>query len=123
MKLNLVSIEKGGIIRVGAEGKITADDLLLHGVNPLQSLMGSTWASNKVLLDFERVHYIDSSAVGWLISSHKEFKSAGGAMVVHSIQPTVKQILDLLKIGRVVPMADDEAAARALIGVAGPEST
>ena len=114
MKLTLVSIEKQGLIRVAAEENVTSTDFDADGSNPLAKLLGATWSSNKVLLDFSRVSYIDSSAVGWLITCHRAFKEAGGTLVVHSVQPSVRQILDVLKIGKVVPLSENEEAARAL---------
>jgi anti-anti-sigma factor len=114
MKLTLVSIEKQGLIRVAAEENVTAADFDADGTNPLAKLLGVTWSSNKVLMDFSNVPYIDSSAVGWLITCHRSFKEAGGTFVVHSIQPSVRQILDVLKIGKVVALAENEEAARAL---------
>lgn len=113
MKLSLVSIEKEGLIRVATDGNITSTDFQADGKNPLEQIMGQTWSSNKVLLDMDKTAYIDSTAIGWLISCHKEFKGHGGVFVVHSVQPAVKQVLDLLKIGKVVPIVENEAAARA----------
>lgn len=113
MKLTLVSIEKDGIIRVATEGNITSGDF--DGAsNPLEALLGATWFTTRVLLNMDRTDYIDSSAIGWMIGSHRSFKEGGGAFICHSIQPGVKQILDVLKIGKVVPMVADEAEARAL---------
>ncbi len=114
MKLTLVSIEKDGIIRVATEGNITTSDFEAGGKNPLEAALGQTWFTNRVLLNMERTDYIDSSAIGWLIGCHKSFKDGGGVLIVHSVQPSVKQILDVLKIGRVVPLAKDEAEARAM---------
>jgi anti-anti-sigma factor len=114
MKLTLLSIEKDGTIRVATEGNITTTDFESGGKNPLEKTVGATWFSTKVLLNMEKTDYIDSSAIGWLISCHKSFKDGGGTLIVHSVQPSVKQILDVLKIGRVVPIAKDEADARAM---------
>ena len=111
----MVSIEKGGVIRVAAEGEVTADDFEDPNDNPLGKLLGTTWSNNNVLLDLSRVTYIDSSAIGWLISCSRAFKAGGGRFVAHSVQPAVKQILDMLRIGQVVPLAPDETAARALL--------
>ncbi len=113
MKLSLVSIEKEGFVRIATEGNITSTDFLADGKNPLQPILGQAWAGNKVLLDMDKTNYIDSTAIGWLIGCHKEFKGQGGMFVVHSVQPAVKQVLDLLKIGKVVPIVDNEVAARA----------
>jgi anti-anti-sigma factor len=115
MKLSLVSIEKAGPIRVAAEGLITSDDFDESGPNPLSALLGATYSGNHVLLDLSHVTYIDSSAIGWLISCHRAFKADGGKFVAHSIQPAVRQVLDMLRIGQVVSLAEDEAAARALL--------
>ena len=115
MKLNMISIEKDGIIRVATDGNITSADFDSSGKNPLEGLLGQTWYTNRVLLNMDRTDYIDSSAIGWLISCHKQFKEGGGPLVVHNIQPSVKQILDVLKISKVVPLCASEADARALV--------
>jgi len=114
MKLTLLSIEKDGTIRVATDGNITTSDFGAGGKDPLEALLGATWFTTKVLMNMEKTDYIDSSAIGWLIGCHKKFKDGGGALIVHSVQPSVKQILDVLKIGRVVPLVKDEAEARAM---------
>src|SRR6266850_5922553 len=114
MKLTLVSIEKDGTIRVATEGNITTGDFEAGAKNPLEALLGATWFTTRVLLNMDKTDYIDSSAIGWLIGCHKAFKEGGGVIVVHSVQPNVKQILDVLKIGRVLPIVSDETEARAL---------
>lgn len=115
MKLSMVSIEKGGLILVAAEGNITATDFDVAGTNPLQTLLGATWSSNRVILNMEKTAYIDSSAIGWLISTRKSFADAGGAIAIYNVQQAVRQLMDMLKISRVLPIADDEAAARKLV--------
>lgn len=115
IKLSMVSIEKGGQVLVAAEGNITAGEGFdPGGPNPLQTLLGATWSNNRVLLDLTRCAYIDSSAIGWLMSTQKSFKQAGGTFVIYGVQPAVRQLLDMLKIGRVLPIAEGEAAARDL---------
>jgi anti-anti-sigma factor len=113
MKLTLVSIEKDGIIRVATEGNIISGDFD-GSQNPLEKLLGATWFTTRVLLNMDRTDYIDSSAIGWMIGSHRAFREGGGMFICHSIQPGVKQILDVLKIGKVVQLVADEAEARAL---------
>ena len=110
-RLTLTSIDKDGIIRVAAEGPITYEGVITER-NPLAALLGETWSSNRVLLNLEKTHFVDSAAVGWLIATHKEFKARGGKLIVHSIRPPVRQVLDLLKVGKMVTFADNEDAAR-----------
>ena len=114
MNLSLVAIEKEGLVKLAASGSITADNFDPSGRNPLERILGPNWASFQVLLDMKLTTYIDSSAIGWLIGSHTAFKKAGGLMVVHDVPPNIKQMLDLLHVGKVVPIAPNAAAARQL---------
>lgn len=113
--LSLVSVEKDGCIRVASRGSITAADAPLGGKNPLEALLGGNWSGNRVLLDLGKSDLIDSTAIAWLIASAKRFRADGGALAVHSVVPRARQMLDLLKIGRVVPMFGDEGGARKFI--------
>lgn len=116
VNLSLVAIEKEGLVKLAATGSITADNFDPSGRNPLERILGQNWASFRVLLDMKLTTYIDSSAIGWLIGSHREFNKLGGMMVVHDVPPTIKQMLDLLHVGKVVPIAANAQAARELAG-------
>jgi anti-anti-sigma factor len=121
--LSLASIEKDGSIRVAAGSDITGLNASAGGVNPLERLLGPGWAGYRVLLDFGRTTFIDSAGIGWLLSSQKQFRMKGGSLVVHSVGPRVRQILDLLRVGKAVPLAADETAARAMLAAAGDGHT
>jgi anti-anti-sigma factor len=112
MKLNLLAIERDGIVRLAAEGEITSQKFKGDKYNPLTEVMGAAWSSSRVLLSLEAVPYIDSFAIGWLLSCNREFKNNGGRLIIHSIRPNVSQILDLLKIASVLTFAESEQAAR-----------
>ena len=116
--LSLASIEKDGSIRVAAGSDITGLNASAGGVNPLERLLGPGWAGYRVLLDLGRTTFIDSAGIGWLLSSQKQFRMKGGSLVVHSVGPRVRQILDLLRVGKAVPLAADETAARAMLAAA-----
>ena len=112
MKLSLVSIEKAGYVRLAAEGEITSRDFLESGgKNPLETVLGAAWASHNILLSMERTLFIDSSAIGWLIDSKRKSKAGGGKLVLHSVQPRVRDVLDLLKMRNVLDLQDDEKKA------------
>lgn len=113
--LSLLSIEKDGVVRIAAGGDLTANNTTGVGQNPLERVLGPGWATNRVLLDLSHTGYLDSTAIGWLLSSAKLFREKGGVVVLHSVAPRVKQILDLLRVGKVVPVAADETAARAML--------
>ncbi len=112
MKLQLVSIERDGLVKIATSGNITAADIDPAGENPLRDVIGENWTNSRLLLDMSDTQYIDSSAIGWLISTSKKVGDGGGSIVVYDVQPAVRQVLDLLKVGRVVPIVEDEAAAK-----------
>ena len=104
MKLQLVSIERDGLVKIATQGNITSADIDAAGPNPLEKILGKNWSQMRVLLDLNDTQYIDSSAIGWLIGSGKHLREGGGTLVVYGVQPAVRQVLDLLKVGRVVPL-------------------
>jgi anti-anti-sigma factor len=122
MKLQLVSIERDGVVKIATQGNITSADIDAAGPNPLEQILGKNWFQSRVLLDMSNTQYIDSSAIGWLIGTSKQLKDGSGSLVVYGIQPAVRQVLDLLKVGRVVPLVEDETAAKQVTGAGGQAS-
>src|SRR5580704_8289844 len=122
MKLSMISIEKAGYVKLLAEGDITSGDLLdAKSHNPLESVLGSSWASNNVLLSLAKTPFIDSSAIGWLLDSHNKMRQSGGKLVPHSAQPRVSEVLTLLKLKTVLNLQENEASAHEFI-IAGGKS-
>jgi anti-anti-sigma factor len=119
LKLSFVS-EEAGVVHLAAEGDVTAVDLHAAAVSPFQVILGQTWNTRRILLNMENVSYLDSCGIGWLISTQKAFRAAGGYLAMHSLQPQVRHLLNLLKLDRVVPMADGAAAGREALAKSAP---
>ena len=115
VNLSLVAIEKEGLVKLAASGSITAENFDPTGKNPLERLLGENWSTFRVILDMRSTTYIDSSAIGWLIGSHKAFKSGGGAMVIHDVPVNIRQMLELLHVDKVIPIAPNAQAARGIV--------
>lgn len=115
VNLSLVAIEKEGLVKLAASGSITAENFDPTGKNPLERLLGENWATFRVILDMRQTTYIDSSAIGWLIGSHKSFKGGGGAMVIHDVPVSIRQMLELLHVDKVIPIAANAHAARGIV--------
>jgi anti-anti-sigma factor len=111
-KLTLVGIDPDGLVRVAAEGNLSGADTRATGANLLESLLGANWASGRVALDLGRAAVIDSATIGWLIESHKHFKARGGTLLLHSLSPRVRQMLELLKLDQMLFLLNNESAAR-----------
>jgi anti-anti-sigma factor len=114
-KLSLIAIEKDGYIRVAATGPIISTDLPSDAPNLFEAVLGANWTTQRVLLDLDRAAYIDSCAIGWLISSHQKLKAAGGSLALHSIRPAVLQLLRLLKVDRVIAIGENPIDAMRIL--------
>lgn len=115
LKLSVITKESSGIVYAAAYGEATARDFPSPEAALFDQILGTSWAGHRVALDMDAVPYLDSSAIGWLIQVQKQFRESGGYLVLHSVQPHVKNILSLLKVERVVPIGRDSATAKALL--------
>ncbi len=113
--LTLNPSKTNDIAHLAASGQATAIDLRGDEAARFEAILGSDWSSRLVMLDMENVSYIDSAAIGWFMNTQKTFRANGGMMALHSVGPNIRNILDLLKIGRIIPLARDAAAARVLL--------
>jgi anti-anti-sigma factor len=112
MKINRLS-DDGVLIRLESDGEIRLSDMGPDG-NPIEAALGREGFGKKVLLDLQRTPYIDSSGVALLIRCHKKCQDAGGQLIMHSIPPSIMQILKLLHMERHLFLVDDEPSAQAL---------
>lgn len=109
MKMKLAG-EEGNLVKVSVSGPVTQRELAPQD-EPLGELLGPAGYSRQVLLDLADVSYLDSSGVGWLLTCHKRIKQAGGRFIVHSYSPIVSNVLRVLKLERVLQLAENAKAA------------
>lgn len=113
MKLAILTSD-ASCTRLECEGEITQVGFA-PGLDPLTKLLGEGCYNSKVLLNLEKATFLDSSGVGWFVHLQKKFNEAGGRIVLHSIPPMLNQVLRLLRMQTVLHLAEDEAAALALL--------
>jgi len=68
-----------------------------------------------LLLDFSDVSYIDSSGLATLIEYCRECGAYGGKLVLHSLEPKVKMVFELVRLNELFTICDDEQAALAAV--------
>jgi anti-anti-sigma factor len=124
MKIHIKATEPGNqsaghdLVSLSTEGDITFNDFDTGSENPLDTVLGDTWREKRLLLDLDRTNFIDSRGIGWLVQCHSGCKNGGGSFVIHSLTPSVRQVLELLKLPRVLAIARTETEARTLIAAA-----
>jgi stage II sporulation protein AA (anti-sigma F factor antagonist) len=104
----------GDALRLQASGRITQDDVS-QTTDPMVDLLGPEGFAGQVVLSLAEVDFIDSSGIGWLVARHKDFNRAEGKLVIHSVEPTVMEILKMLRFHQVLHVAKNERAALAAV--------
>jgi anti-anti-sigma factor len=75
--------------------------------------------TGKLVLNFAEVPYIDSTGLGFLAGSQKLAQAAGATIVLASVNPHVRKVLDSVQLAQFFQMADSEAAALEKLKAAG----
>lgn len=111
MSVKMIGIEDDGIAALACEEQLDGLAMTADGDAPLRKVLGEGCYAKRVALDLGQTAYIDSAAIGWLLSSHKAFKDAGGRLVLYALQPGVQRVIDMMRIGTVLEIAKDREHA------------
>jgi len=71
-----------------------------------------------VILNLEKVTFMDSSGIGVLLGRYKEIVQLGGELVVCSINPAIKRIFEMSGLFKIIRLAETEQFALDSLGVA-----
>jgi anti-anti-sigma factor len=79
----------------------------------LGSLYGPEIRGRTVVLDLREADYLASSGVNWILTQRKEFEEAGGRLAVCAGEGMVLDVLRLMRLDRLMPIAGSpDAIAR-----------
>jgi anti-anti-sigma factor len=67
-----------------------------------------------VLLDLSHLSYVSSAGLRVMLLGAKRSKTAGGKAVIVGAQAAVAEVLRMSGFDRIIPLAEDAAAAQAL---------
>lgn len=107
---------KGSILCVRLDGELDhhSSELLRKEVD--QELNKGLYKD--LVLNLERLSFMDSSGLGVILGRYKLITSNGGEMVVCSITPPIKRLLEMSGLFKIIRLADDEPMALETLGVA-----
>lgn len=90
-----------------------AGDIDLHTVPALRARLDDIRAQGRrrIAIDLTRVDFLDSSALGMLVSMQRELESDSGQLRVACPQPQVSKVFRITRLAEVIPIYDsvDEA--------------
>jgi anti-anti-sigma factor len=112
MELNVLS-DAEGLLELETKG-LAVDGDPMAGGDPLAALLGERGWARRATLSLAGSDYINSSGLAMLLTWHKQFRDAGGRLVLHSVPEHVMESIRLLRMERVFHLADDATTARRL---------
>ena len=59
-----------------------------------------------MIFDFSSVTFMDSSGIGMIIGRYKMMRLIGGSLEITNISATVRRILEMSGINKIIPMED-----------------
>jgi len=62
----------------------------------------------RVIFDFNRVSFMDSSGIGMIIGRYKQASMLGGKMEIANLRPAVRKIFEMSGVLRLIPEIDIE---------------
>lgn len=71
-----------------------------------------------VVVNFNRVSFMDSSGLGVLIGRYKEILQLGGKMIVCHINPFIERLFELSGLFKIIERETSEEQALLMLGVA-----
>lgn len=71
----------------------------------------------KLILDFTKVKFLSSSALGVLVNLQKKMTANKGTLVICALRADLMRVFEITKLKKLFTFADDETAALAVFGV------
>lgn len=72
----------------------------------LGSLYGPEVFGRTVAFDLREADFLGSSGMNWLLTQRREFVEAGGRMAICCTEGSVLDVLRLMRLDRLIPIAD-----------------
>jgi stage II sporulation protein AA (anti-sigma F factor antagonist) len=91
----------------------TADELRRKAVNTIES-----HNIRHIVLNLERVSFMDSSGLGVILGRYKQIKQVNGEMVVCAISPPIQRLFDMSGLFKIIRLEPTEENALQRLGVA-----
>jgi anti-sigma B factor antagonist len=106
--MNMERVDLGGVSRIALEGRLDNPGVDQIGT---RFTAGTVAPGKNAIVDFSAVTFVSSMGIRLLLTCAQALALKNGRLVIFGLQPLVKQSLDYVQVGQVIPMADDEVQA------------
>lgn len=110
--MEIVVTDLGGTARVTLQGRL--DTAGAEQIEP-RFTAAVVPDGKHALVDLSGVSFMSSMGIRMLVSVARALRARNARMVIFGAQPMVRESLEHVGLGTIIPMADDEAAGAALL--------
>lgn len=108
METNIIFFENNLIVELCGE----VDHHVAPGIKERIDFMLDQCRVNKIVFDFSRVTFMDSSGIGIVLGRYNKMVASGGEVVTRNARGTVKQILEMCGIFTLMKYEEEENEER-----------
>jgi len=92
---------------------LSGDIDLAHSPAMRKALLGEIKEKHtrKVFLNLKNVRYIDSSGIASLVEGLKASRDQGSRMILYSLSPSVREVMELSRLQKIFEIYDNEEQA------------
>lgn len=116
MSLNIEMIIKHDVLCIRLDGELdhhTAEEL-----RELASKAIEEKDIRHIVLNLEQLSFMDSSGLGVILGRYKQIKQLHGEMVVCAVSPSIRRLLDMSGLFKIIRLEQTEEFALQRLGVA-----
>jgi anti-sigma B factor antagonist len=70
----------------------------------------------KLIVDFAKVQFLASAAVGMLLNLHKKSAAIKGTMIICGLRKELMQVFEIMQLTKILKFAPDEGKALKMLG-------
>jgi anti-anti-sigma factor len=107
--LEITQREANGIYLLALNGRLVLGDESNGFRSTVENLLSS--GATKIVVNLERVHYVDSAGLGALIDVHRKTKAQGARLKLTNLGPNFKRALELARLLTIFETCPTEAVA------------
>jgi len=105
--------EEGRVYIVTFNVMRIVDQMVIREIQAEFDVLVGEVGAREVLIDFDGVEALSSSAIGVLVSLHERLEALGGRLKLAGVSDDVAHILSLTRLDRMLSIHDDRDAALA----------
>ncbi len=109
MPLEITQRETNGVYLLSLSGRLVLGEESIGLRTMIDNLLTS--GATRMVINLERVNYVDSAGLGALIEMHRKAKAKGGRLLLCNLGPKLKQALEIARLLPIFETCPSEAEA------------